>query len=99
VVAIDTGDTKAGAPASLNVQGIDGKIAAALGTAADHISIRDIVTNPISKNVYVSVNRGRGGDAKAVIVRWDTAGKLSEVGLDNVKYAVAELPNPPAQNN
>jgi len=29
----------------------------------------------------------------------DTAGKLSEVSLDNVKYAVAELPNPPAQSN
>ncbi len=99
VVAIDTGDTKAGAPASVNVQGIDSKIAAALGTAADQISIRDIATNPVSKNVYISVNRGRGGDAKAVILKLDTAGKLSEVGLDNVKYSVAELPNPPAQNN
>ena len=99
VVAIDTGDIKANAPTSVNVQGIDGRIAAALGTAADQISIRDIVTNPISKNVYISVNRGRGSDAKAVIVKLDTAGKLSEVGLDNVKYSVAELPNPPAQNN
>src|ERR1700685_3870030 len=99
VVAIDTGDTKAGSPASVNVQGIDGRIAAALGTAADQISIRDIVTNPVSKNVYISVNRGRGGDAKAVILKLDTAGKLSEVSLDNVKYSVAELPNPPAQNS
>jgi len=99
VVAIDTGDTKVGAPVSVNVEGIDRKIAAALGTAADQISIRDIATNPFSKNVYISVNRGRGGDAKAVIVKLDTAGKLSEVGLDNVKYSVAELPNPPAQNN
>ena len=99
VVAIDTGDTKAGAPASVNVQGIDGKIAAALGTAADQITIRDIVTNPISKNVYISVNRGKGGDAQAVILKLDTAGKLSEVGLDNVKHSVAELPNPPAQSN
>ena len=99
VVAIDTGDIKASAPTSVNVQGIDGRIAAALGTVADQISIRDIVTNPISKNIYISVNRGRGSDAKAVIVKLDTAGKLSEVGFDNVKYSVAELPNPPAQNN
>src|SRR5262249_44587393 len=98
VVAIDTGDTKAGAPASVSVQGIDGKIAAALGTAADQISIRDVATNPVSKNVYISVSRGRGADAKAVLLKLDTAGKLSEVGLDNVKYSVAELPNPPAQN-
>jgi hypothetical protein len=99
VVALDTGDTKAGATASINVQGIDSKIAAALGTAADQIAIRDIATNPASKNVYISVNRGRGADAKAVIVKLDTAGKLSEVNLDNVKYSAASLPNPPTQNN
>jgi hypothetical protein len=99
VVAIDTGDTKAGAAASVNVQGIDSKIGAALGTAADQIAIRDVVTNPISKNVYISVSRGRGGDAKAVILKLDTSGKLSEVVLDNVHYSVAELPNPPAQSN
>ena len=45
------------------------------------------------------MNRGRGGDAKAVILKLDAAGKLSEVGLENVKYSVAELPNPPTQNN
>lgn len=99
VIAIDTGDTKAGASASVSVQGIDGKIAAALGTAADQIAIRDIATNPISKNVYISVNRGSGADATAVIVKLDTTGKLSEVGLDNVNHSAAELPNPPAQNN
>lgn len=99
VVAIDTGDTKAGASASVSVQGIDGKIAAALGTSADQVAIRDIATNPVSKNVYISVNRGRGADAKAVIIKLDTAGKLSEVVLENVKYSAADLPNPPAQNN
>jgi hypothetical protein len=99
VVALDTADTKAGAPASVSVQGIDSKIAAALGTSADQITIRDIATNPVSKNVYLSVNRGRGADAKAVLIKLDTAGKLSEVALDNVKYSVAALPNPPEQNN
>ncbi len=99
IVAIDTGDTKAASGASVTVQGIDGKIAAALGTTADQISIRDIATNPVSKNVYISVNRGRGADAKAVILKLDTAGKLSEVSLENVKYAAAALPNPTTQNS
>ncbi len=99
IVAIDTGDTKAVATASLNVSGIDGKIASALGTSVDQLSALHVVANPISKNVYISVNRGRGADAKAVLLKLDTAGKLSEVSLDNVKYAVAALPNPPAQNN
>src|SRR6516164_3306779 len=99
VVALDTGDIKAGGPASVNMTAIDSKIAAALCTAADQISIRDIATNPVSKNVYISVNRGRGADAKPVLVKLDTAGKLSEVDLDNVKYSAASLPNPPTQNN
>lgn len=99
VVAIDTGDTKAVSTGSINVAGIDTKIAAALGTSADQISIKDVVTNPISKNVYISVNRGRGADAKAVLLKVDTTGKLSEVSLDNVKYSAAALPNPPRQSN
>jgi len=99
IVAIDTGDTKAGPSASINVQGIDGKIAAALGTTADQISIRDIATNPVSKNVYISVNRGRGADAKAVILKLDASGKLAEVSLDNVKHSAAVLPNPPTQDS
>jgi hypothetical protein len=99
IVAIDTGDAKAGSSFSVNVQGIDGKIAAALGTTADQISIKDVVTNPVSKNVYISVSRGRSADAKAVILKLDSTGKMTEVGLDNVKYSAATLPNPPKQSN
>ncbi len=99
IVAIDTGDAKSGSSFSVNVQGIDGKIAAALGTTADQISIKDVVTNPVSKNVYISVSRGRSADAKAVILKLDSAGKMTEVSLDNVKYSAAALPNPPNQSN
>ncbi len=99
IVAIDTGDTAKAASGSVNVQGIDAKIAAALGTTADQISIRDLATNPVSKNVYISVHRGRGADAIAVILKLDSAGKLSEVKLDNVKYSAAKLPNPTTQGN
>jgi hypothetical protein len=99
IVAIDTGDTKAVATASINVQGIDAKIAAALGTTPDQISIKDVVTNPISKNVYISVSRGRSADAKAVILKLDPAGKMTEVSLDNVKYSAAALPNPQKQSS
>ena len=44
--------------ASLEIKGINEKIAAMLGTAADQILIQDVVVNPISKNVYISVSRG-----------------------------------------
>ncbi len=100
IVAIDTGDTaKAAASASVNVTGIDAKIAAALGTTADQISIKDVATNPVSKNVYISVSRGRSADAKAVILKLDSTGKMTEVSLDNVKYSAAALPNPQKQSS
>jgi len=100
IVAIDTGDTaKAAASVSVNVTGIDAKIAAALGTTADQISIKDVVTNPVSKNVYISVSRGRSADAKAVILKLDSTGKMTEVSLDNVKYSAATLPNPQKQSS
>jgi hypothetical protein len=96
IVAIDTGDSAATSGASLDVKGLDSKIAAALGTSADQILIHDIAVNPASKNVYISVQRGKGADGIPVIVRLDASGKLSEVRLDNVKYAAASLPNAPA---
>jgi hypothetical protein len=93
IVALDTGDTKAAAGAAVNISGVDAKVAAALGTTADQISIRDIAVNPSSHNVYISVSRGKSTDAIPVLLKLDTAGKLSEVKLDNVKYAAAALPN------
>ena len=66
-----------------------------LGTSADQILIEDMAVNPISKNTYLSVSRGRGPDAMAVILKVDTSGKISEFSLDNVKHSKAMLPNAP----
>src|SRR5580704_4018464 len=72
IVALDTGDR---APASsspkFDVKGVNEKIASLLGTSADQIMINDVKVNPVSKNAYLSVSRGRGPDAAAVIVRVD----------------------------
>jgi len=94
--AIDTGDTKAGSASSVSVKGINEKGAAMLGTSADQIIIEDMVINPISKNAYLSVSRGKGPDAMPVLLKVDVAGKISEVSLANVKHAKAALPNAPA---
>ena len=97
VFAIDTGDKKAGKErASLNVEGIDEKIAAMLGTTTKQILINDVAVNPESKHVYLSVSRGRGPDALPVILRVDGAGKISELSLKDVPFAKASLPNAPA---
>jgi len=98
VSALDTGDTVKSAAPQIEVTGIDAKIAALLGTEPRQISINDIKVNPLSKNVYISVSRGRGPDALPVIVRLDSAAKMTALPLDSVPYSVARIPNPPASN-
>lgn len=95
--AVDTGDRAAVAEkAPIRVDGLAKKIAARLGTEAQKIIINDVAVNPLSGKAYVSVSRGKGPDASPVILRVTADGKLDELSLENVKFAKAELPNPPA---
>src|SRR5262245_53929470 len=74
IVALDVGDhTAAKSAANLEIKGINEKVAAMLGTAADQILIQDVVVNPVSKNVYIAVQRGRGADAIPVILRAESS--------------------------
>jgi hypothetical protein len=77
------------------VEGINQKIAALLGTAADQILINDLVVNPLSRNVYFAVSRGRGPDAAPVLVRVKASGETEVVSLDKVKFSRGELPDAP----
>lgn len=96
IVAVDTRDTDAAANgAKIDVSGINQKVAALLGTGADQILINDVKANPISKNVYLSVSRGKGPDALPVIMKLDAAGKLTQLSLDNVPFSSVALPNAP----
>ncbi len=96
IYALDTGDTKAGSTVSISVKAVNEKVAAMLGTSADQILISDMVINPISKNAYLSVSRGRGPDAMPVILKVDGSGKISEFSVANVKHSRAALPDAPA---
>lgn len=97
IVAIATGDVKAGAGNQLlKVEGLNQKIAALLGTSADQLLIEDLAINPVSHNAYLSVSRGRGTEAMPVLIRVKTDGKLEVVALDNVKWSRADLPDAPA---
>jgi hypothetical protein len=98
VVALDTNDRMAPkGPSKIDVQGVDSKVAALLGTTPDQILINDLRVNPVSKNAYAAVSRGKGPDAVPVIVKIDGAGKISEVSLENVKNASVTLSD--AANN
>jgi hypothetical protein len=97
IVAIATGDTKAGAGKAVKVDGINTKVAALLGTAADQILIADLAVNPASQTPYLAVTRGRGAGATPVLVRVKGDGSLEVVSLDKVKHARAELPDAPVE--
>ena len=99
VAEIDTNDrVEARSAAKVNVEGIDTKIAAMAGVTPDQIAINDVKVNPLSKNVYLSVTRGRGPDAVAMIVKVTAAGEVTNVSLDNIKHASVNLTDAPAAN-
>lgn len=99
IFAIDTAEKPSkNAGAAIEVAQIDQKIAALLGSTAKDVLINDLAVNPATGTVYLSVSRGRGPDAAPVIIRVDPQGKLSELALDDVHYAKANLPNAPDAN-
>jgi hypothetical protein len=94
IFALDTEDrTAPKSPAKVEIRSINDKIAGLLGTAPDQILINDVAVNPISKNVYIAVSRGRGPDAIPVILRATSDGKMTELSLANIKHSMASLPN------
>jgi hypothetical protein len=99
LVALDVNDaaTKV-AGKSLEIKGINEKVAAMLGTAADQILIQDVVVSSATKNVYIAVSRGRGADAVPVILRATADGKLSEISLANIKNQSVALSDQPQQD-
>ena len=98
VAEIDTNDRAESHAVKIDIEGIDAKIAAMAGVAPENIAINDVKVNPISKNVYLSVTRGRGPDAVPMIVKVDRSGQVSNVALDNVKHATVSLVDAPAAN-
>jgi hypothetical protein len=98
VLAIETGDTASKAAAPFEIKGVNQKVAEVLGTAPDQILINDMIVNPASKNVYLSVSKGKGPDAEAHILRADASGKVSKFALDNVKHSMVSLPDAPDES-
>lgn len=96
LVALATEDAAPSAGAKpFHVEGINQKIAGLLGTSANEILIEDLAVNPVSRNAYLAVSRGRGPEAVPVLVRVKPDGKVEAVSLENVKFSRAELPDAP----
>ena len=97
VFAIDTEDSKTPGRevAPVNVENIDQKIAAALGTKADNVMINDMAVNPATGNVFLSVSRGRGPQAMPAVLRVGADGRISDVALQDVRFSQVKIPNAP----
>ena len=96
IFAFDLNDeTKDSSKDPVNVDGIDKKLAAMLGTTADNIVIRDMAVNPLSQNIYLSVSRGRGTDAMPVLIKVTKKGVIEEVPLEKIRFSKTNLANPP----
>ena len=99
IFAIATGDTSSGtASQPVVLDKVDEKVAALLGIATGEILINDMAVNPETGSTFLTVSRGRGPDAKPVIMRVDSAGKLTEFPLTDVLYSSAAIPNAPQQD-
>ena len=96
LVSLKTGDSAGSANDKVNISGINGKIAGLLGTSPDAIRIIDLAVNPESHHAYLSVARGRGAEASAVIVKANGDGELSVVDLDAADVSTVSLPSAPA---
>lgn len=98
IFAVATGEKAAAAAKRPNIEKIDEKIAALLGTTPKGILINDLAVNPETGSTYLSVSRGTGPDAAPVLIRIDGEGKLEEFKLDDVKFSQAQIPNAPSED-
>ena len=77
------------------IEDVDEKVASLLGTTPRDVLIQDIAVHPKSKNIYLSVSRGRGDDATPVILKVDGLGGFAVVELEGAAYSKAMIGNAP----
>ena len=78
------------------LEGVDGKVAGLLGTAAADTKIVDVAVEPGTNVAYLSVSRGSGPGAEPAIVRVDGKGNVTALPLDKAQYAKISIANAPA---
>jgi hypothetical protein len=79
------------------VRSLDVKLAALLGTTYDNIVINDMVVHQPTKQILLSVERGRGPDVIPAIVKVNH-GQPELLKLDGVPVTKVSVPNEPDNN-
>jgi hypothetical protein len=91
IVAIDTGDAKGdAAKAKHEIADLNAELSKATG--GSKVTVNDLVVNPATGNLFVSVTKA---DGQPGIVKIEAGGKASEVSLTKAWHQKLALPNPP----
>lgn len=91
IVAIDTGDAK-GEPAKAKYDIANLNEALSVAAGGSKVTVNDLVVNPASGNLFLSVAKADGAPG---LIKIDTTGKASEVSLTKATFQKLALPNPP----
>ncbi len=105
VYAVDLSDAQiSDFSEALSVGNLELQVGALLGTSESNILIHDMAVNPLSKNIYLSVSRGRAQWTSKwhlpndlapaqTLVKITPTGEFSLVDLSNVSFTSLTLPN------
>ena len=101
VFAVDVADPgPAGEPEPFDVENVDALVGSFLGCEPSDVVIKDMAVHPVSRNVYLSVQRGRGDAGQAVLVRIVRVdGAIIDVPLDHVPVAEVSIGDAPAEDD
>jgi hypothetical protein len=101
VFAVDIADPgPAGGTEPFDLENVDALLGSFLGCEPGDVVIRDMAVHPVSRQVYLSVQRGHGDAAQAVLVRVGRLdGSVTDVPLDDVPMAVAPIGDAPAEDD
>ena len=101
VFAIDVADPDAGpdtrpGAGPLALDDVDTVVGSLLGCTPDDVLIQGMAVHPVSRNVYLAVQRGRGEDSLPVLVRIKRADTSVEaLALDDVPFSEVSIAHAP----
>jgi hypothetical protein len=97
IFAVDVADPDSGTDhGAVDVENVDEQIAALLGCTSSDLTIADLAVHPVSHNVYLSVQRGRGDAAVPVLIRMDSRDcSIADIALTDVAVAEVTLADAP----
>jgi hypothetical protein len=99
IFALDLRDDDHGPGGPIDIEDADAKIAAYLGCERRDVYVRDMAVHPASRNLYLSVMRGNGGDAMPVIIKITADGSISDVDLQSIPFSSTVIEDAPSPDD